>query len=113
MKRNSTNKSVDVISISESWSARQEEGRQKLENELKLQKEQTNTLVEKNEAVEKQLSEKGIYQSKHIIFNSMGNLKFFQFAVPSSEESIKPVYLLFSLNLSVFVPFKASYFFVQ
>ena len=46
-------------------SARQDEERQKLENELQLQKEQTKTLVEKNEAVEKQLSEKGTFQSRH------------------------------------------------
>ena len=54
-----------VTLISESWSARQDKERQKLENELQLQKEQTKTLVEKNEAVQKQLSEKGTFQSRH------------------------------------------------
>ena len=71
--------------ISESWSAKQDEGGQKLENELKRQKEQTNTLVEKNEAVEKQLSEKGTYRSKHLIFSNMENLKFFSLPFPAQK----------------------------
>ena len=72
-----------------------------MENELQLQKEQTNTLVEKNEAVEEQLSEICIQ-----------TLNFFSCSQLKIIDQTSVVVVVF-FNVTVFVPVKASYFFAQ
>lgn len=67
---------------SESRSARHNEERRKLEDELKLLREQINTLTKEKKALEGQLSEKGKDQSKHAFFSRFSkNLWFLESAV--------------------------------
>lgn len=67
---------------SESRSARHNEERRKLEDELRLLREQINTLAEEKKELEGQLSEKGKDQSKHAFFSRFSkNLWFLESTV--------------------------------
>ncbi|XP_022808484.1 uncharacterized protein LOC111345467 [Stylophora pistillata] len=76
---------------SESRSARREEVRQKLDNELKLHKGRANTPVEKNEALEKQFSEKvhTRYYFLHLTYLARPQRKLKEEKFPLTERLIQ------------------------